>query len=1001
MGLERSVGSLFRFGDTEVDVARRELRRGGARVSLQRKPFELLVRLLHGRDRTITYDELRAEVWPRVQVSDATIGSTLRDLRRALGNTGGTSRCILTVRGVGLRFVGAVQEVACARERVFVGREAELARLRELLGAGRAGTGGVALLAGEAGIGKTRAAEEFAAAARAAGAAVYVGRCRESRARPPYGPWSQLLTALVESVPAARRRDLVEGIAAELSPIAPELAAGPARTQPEGDEAAVYRLFDAVAMLLRRAARQELLVLILEDLDRADPSSIDLLQFIARAAAEMPLLLLGTCRTGGAPRALDALPGERLELARLGRAEVAEFVRRVGIEARPQSIAALHERSGGNPLFLRELVWFAVDRAAAAGIAAEAELSVGATPPSLREWIRGRLLALSPPTRGVLEAAALFGREVEPELVARASGLDPEAVLEAFDEAARAGLLAMRPPAGWCFVHALLPELIEADLDPPRRGELHQQIGELLGTDGSEEAGARWSQIAGHLLEAADRVGLEAAEALVRAGEHAERRLAYADACEAYEHALALRAEIAPGDDERTCDLLLSLARARVALRRMQAAWECAGQAVEMARRLRSPDRFARAVLVLSEHITVERAAGVFELLEEALQGLPSEAAVPQARLLAAMSMQLHYAWQPERREAFAEKALAAARRTRDPEVVAAALLERRNALVGPRRLRERMRLLDELVTLADCATRAHYRLLGRAWRAVDHLNAADLEAAEADVAEIARIAREESAPRFLAFPVSWSAMRATGEGRFVEADRLAREAAIGMQRAEDPNAAPFAGLQIGTVYYEQGRWAEVARLLAGSREWLGPHRRWMPMGGAMLSFLDLVAGDREPAMRDFQRLAADGFAVLDGDPDALCTASWLACSIGRIGTREHAQQLLARLEDLGGCQTVASLGLANRGALARYMGLLARRADRLDEAEHHLEDAIARNRKLGLALYETRAQRDLAALLAERDGAGDRERSELLAREADARFASLGVAPIAREAGL
>ena len=1009
MSLERPAGTIFRFGEMEVDVARRELRRRHVRVPLQRKPFDLMLLLLRNRERTVSHDELRAQIWPGIRVSDATISSTLRDLRRALGDSGETSLCIRTMRRVGLRFVLPVQELATGREDIFVGREAILARLRDALAASRAGRGRIVLLAGEPGIGKSRTAEEFTACARDAGFAVHVGRCRESRARPPYGPWVQLLTSIVEAPPGRGDAALLEGIDADVARIAPALGAPREVARSETQEEAVYRLFDAIATLLRRAMRREPLVLILEDLDRADRSSIDLLEFVGSAFPGAPLLLLGTYRTSAVDaehalvRALETLSCERHELGRLTRSEVAEFTRRAaGVEPTPEEVAALHQRSAGIPLFLRELVWFAVERATASGAALHAELGATGTPPSLREWIRGRLLGLAPVTRRVLEVAALLGREFRPELVARAAQLAADEVLDALEDAARAGFVGFLPIGEWSFVHALVPELIEADLGALRRGQLHQRIGQVLRSDGSDEAGARWSEVAGHLLEAADRIGREAAEALARAGEHAERRLAFADACDFYAQALELRADVEPGDSERTCDLLLALSRSRLAVRRVHSAWECAGRALEMARRIESAERMALAVLVLCEHVTVERAAAVFALLEEALRALPAGALALRARVLSAMSMQLHYAWQPERRLAYAERALRTARESRDPDVVSGALAERRNALCGPHLLPERLRVLDELVTLADCLTGSRQRAAARAWRAVDRLNAGDLEAAELDVAEVARIAREEGFPRFLGFPRWWSAMRALGEGRFTEAEEAARDAVVLMRRADDPNAQPYFGVQIGSLYYEQGRWPELGRLLASSHTWLDPHRRSMPLACAMLLFLDLLEERAEPALRDYERLAAHGFAVLEGDPDGLATASWLACAVARLGDAERAEQLLGRLRSFGRCQTVGSLGLCNRGALARYLGLLAQTAGRLDESKRHFEEAIESNRKLGLVLYEARAQRDLAALLAaEPGGAGEFARSELLARAAEASFEQLDVAAIARAPGL
>src|SRR5262249_32723916 len=143
----------FRFEDTEVDTAHRELRRGSERVSVAPKPFDLLLLLLANRHRSVSRAEVLERVWHGVHVSDATVASTLRDLRRALGDEGKQSRLIRTLRGVGLRFIAPVEELRLAPDREasaehFVGREALLSSLREALEAAARGLGGVAVIAG-------------------------------------------------------------------------------------------------------------------------------------------------------------------------------------------------------------------------------------------------------------------------------------------------------------------------------------------------------------------------------------------------------------------------------------------------------------------------------------------------------------------------------------------------------------------------------------------------------------------------------------------------------------------------------------------------------------------------------------------------------------------------------------------------------------------------------------------------------------------------------------
>src|SRR5262249_20124393 len=238
-----------------------------------------------------------------VPVSDATLASTLRGLRRALGDEGKQSRLIRTLRGVGLRFIARVEELRLAPDREasaehFVGREALLSSLREALEAAARGLGGVAVIAGAPGIGKTRLAEEFARQARAEGAAVYIGRSPESGVTFSYRPWTQVLRELLDAQPEPLATDLAPR-AADLARLLPELGGGAstdvADSETESD-AALFRLFDATASLLSRAARRAPIALVFDDLDRADRPSLRLLEFAADELAAARVLIVGLYR---------------------------------------------------------------------------------------------------------------------------------------------------------------------------------------------------------------------------------------------------------------------------------------------------------------------------------------------------------------------------------------------------------------------------------------------------------------------------------------------------------------------------------------------------------------------------------------------------------------------------------------------------------------------------------------------------------------------------------
>src|SRR5438445_768777 len=221
---------------------------------------------------------------------------------------------------------------------VFVGRQRELAELRAGLEDAVGGRGRFFLVVGEAGIGKTRLAEELAREAAERGGVALWGRCWEGEGAPPYWPWVQVIRALLQGVPAEELRPAVGAGAPYLVPLVPELGERfrdlPALSTSPRSEHARFYLFDAVATLLRSAAQRTPLVLVLDDLQWADAPSLLLLQFLAHELRDVRILLLGTYReveVRQAPAVAEILgalgrDGHHVPLRGLGEEEVRRFL---------------------------------------------------------------------------------------------------------------------------------------------------------------------------------------------------------------------------------------------------------------------------------------------------------------------------------------------------------------------------------------------------------------------------------------------------------------------------------------------------------------------------------------------------------------------------------------------------------------------------------------------------------------------------------------------------
>lgn len=413
----------------------------------------------------------------------------------------------------------------------LVGRERELAVLREHLDAVLAGRGALVLIGGEAGIGKTALAEVVLAEAERRGALVLVGRCYDLSETPPYGPWRELFARAPgdDALPALPLADLPpEGAAEAFS-----------------SRDAIMRRWQAHVAAL--AARQPV-VLLLDDLHWADPASLDLLRFVARGLGELPVLALATYRADEVARdhPLSAiLPvlvresrADRLDLRPLDAAAIEALVAArysLGEADRGRLVRYLAARTEGNALFLGELL-----RALEGERVLRREgdrwqvgdLDLTPVPTLLRQIIEGRAGKLGPEARRLLLIAAVIGQDVPLATWAAVAELAEDRLLDTIEQAVEARLL-VETADGVRFAHALVREALYEGMLGARRRVLHRRTAELLASGPGPDPDA----VANHFARAGDS---RASDWLVAAGERAQRAYAWLTAAERFEGALAL-----------------------------------------------------------------------------------------------------------------------------------------------------------------------------------------------------------------------------------------------------------------------------------------------------------------------------------------------------------------------------------------------------------------------------------------------------------------------------
>jgi hypothetical protein len=397
------------------------------------------------------------------------------------------------------RALAAMKSVGALRERVsqaeanpldrlaggvFVGREHEMDTLRAAFEEALSGRGGLVLLAGEPGIGKTRTAEELVTYARLRKAQVLWGRCHEGEGAPAFWPWVQAIRAYVhERDPKTLLSELGSGasdVAQVVSEVRERLPNLP--PPPDGDpERARFRLFDSITTFLRNAGAAQPLVLVLDDLHWADKPSLLLLQFLARELRGARLLVIGTYRDVGVGRrhplsetladlAREQL-AERVVLRGLGEHDVARFIEiTAGLKPPPKLVEAVYRETEGNPFFVNEVVRLLVADGRLQHPEQIKSWDLG-IPQGVREVVGRRLDHLSAECNRTLTVASVIGREFGLDVLERVTGLDGDRLLETLEEAIAARVIVEVPRAGgrFTFSHALIRDTLYDELAATRR----------------------------------------------------------------------------------------------------------------------------------------------------------------------------------------------------------------------------------------------------------------------------------------------------------------------------------------------------------------------------------------------------------------------------------------------------------------------------------------------------------------------------------------------------
>ncbi|MEU6265472.1 BTAD domain-containing putative transcriptional regulator [Saccharopolyspora shandongensis] len=776
----------------------------------------------------------------------------------------------------------------------FVGREGELAALVAAAEEAAADGARVALVTGEAGLGKSTLLEHLRTRLGQQGWLVAAGRCPDVDSAPPAWAWVEALRKVAVSVPPGKFADDLALLLSDSAPVDGDAAAGR------------FRLRQAVWNWLAAAAANRPVAVVLDDLHWADAATLELLG--GGVGARAPILVVAAYRAEESERLTETLGSLartaplRLDLPGLNGDAVAELVR-AECEADDATVAGIAERTGGNPFYVRE---------SARLLSGEGALvALSEVPEGVRDVLRRRLARLPESAVSVLRLAAVAGRESSVDVLVQAADSDEDGVLDALDAGVIAGLLNEPGPGRVRFVHALVRDTLVADVSRLRATRMHARIAAAL--EGTGDVAA----LAHHFARAGSP---KAVGYCVRAAELAEARYAHDMAAALLTDAVTNSSE----PDERV-GLLGKLLRAQIRAGAVAAARDTREQAVEYAESIGRDDLMIAAFTAWTEptpwqartYGTVDRP--IVDRLSRLLKrtGLAPDV---RSRLLTAYANELVGEDDPTVMAA-AREALDLAT---DPRLRAAALL----VLVSDPGREEYSRELVEIGVEHDLPV---YRVTGLLNQAANAATVNDPATMRRVTGEALALARAYRMPEAIDAAEIALAALVLIEGRYADAERLYAEATERMENAGSVHVG-FLRLAQAAIWLNDGTLGDHLDDVRTLHEALGP------MVADLLALALHAAGRSDEARR-----ARTSPSPIRPDFFFTFLTSLRAMAIVALNDRDVAEEIYADLlpHRDGPPAGAESLSLGLR-PVAHTLGELALLLGRADEAAAHFAQAAA-----------------------------------------------------------
>jgi tetratricopeptide (TPR) repeat protein len=903
-----------------------------------------------------------------------------------------------------------VYPFSLAERTAFVGRETERGVIRAAIDRALRGRGSLVMLAGGPGVGKTRLAMEMAEYAYALnGFRVLFGRCYERDEPLPYLPFAEIVESNLAQAPSLDdfRRQMGNS-AAELAQLAPSLR----RVFPDLPESielppAQRRryLFQSFSDALGRWAQIYPLLLILDDLQWADESTLALLVHLASRLSGLPLLIIGTYRdeffenNSALVRSLEELIRlgvSPLKIAGLSKHGVWMMLDQLSERRAPENlVAAIFEESQGNPFFVEEVYRHLSEEGRVFDAAGEfrrnIEIDEIDVPENVRLIIGRRLQRLSRDEKKVLQAAAVIGRSFSFQLLSDVTQSRVDEVFEAIEKAQQMRIIVPSsegPETPLAFVHELVRQTLLVGIVPPARQRLHGIVAgaiERLQTGGLNSSAG---EIADHLLKAGSFADLpKLAYWLMQAGKAALNAAAFEEAKRSFRSALSHEKVIQPAEK---ADLLNSLATAHRCLGEWEAEVASRREAVEICVNLGDRERMGESSIGLTEALRfADRLREATETAQRGLAYLGPDVSANRAHILGVLAGILTFTEGYDPASEALREALEIARHLSDPTLEARLLRER--AALNSIFFHLREAIADGLLSEQFGALEAlpHERNAQLIFILLARLHLGHMEEALRTSDEIESLVKKVG--RFNSSPMDRCAKVWIEFGKDADLARYETELVRALQfdQTEEYRNVLSEAYQ-GVVNFLRGNWtAALTHIQASCRSGPSEHIRGVPV--AMLFFLLAYMGDREGALT----ILDENRMLLPRLDQHNLAASWCLLAVAveglaMLGEQSQAGELYPLVRELIGTGTVLISPLCR--FTQTTAGIAAAAARQWDSAEEDFSIALRQAESVPYILEQAEIRRFHAMMLLDRAASGDRENARTLLSEALETYSRIGM---------